>query len=543
MIGRGSWCSQTPGRIILLAALAVSLFVCLPCGAAQPAPGKRAVNDEIFYLIFPRSFRDSNGDSKGDLRGIEEKLGYLQDLGVTTIILTPLYLSPFYHSYFADDFSRIDPAYGTEEDFRHLLQSLHRRGMKLFVDQEVQYVTGEHEWFKDSLNNPGSKFSRYIVYHGPGNTQPELPFGVPEVSSYDGTKVRLAMVNLYDPQVLEYQTGMFEHWMNPTGRANPDDGVDGFRIDHMMDDLDSRKVLVDLFARFWTPLFSQLRAYDPRVRILAEQADWGYGDDFLTRGHVDMVYAFPLRAAIVSFDKKRISDAVSETWKRTPVGKEQLIFIENHDTNRFASEVGGDVRRERVGAALNLLLRGIPFIYYGQELGVGGKQFHSWGSDANDIPVREAFPWTATITPGMAVWYRETGPWWTQSPLLKGGYVSLEVEAGDPASLLATYKSLIRLRSTHAELVSGDQAIVTNDCDSVFSFTRFDGTRRTLVAVNLADVQATAHVAAGEVAPGRTGISLREVFTRDSLPCGADGRFAVAMQAYGVGIYEVVAAY
>ena len=116
-----------------------------------------------------------------------------------------------------------------------------------------------------------------------------------------------------------------------------------------------------------------------------------------------MVYDFPVRGAIVSFDKKRISEAVAETWRRTPAGKGQLIFIENHDTNRFASEVGGDVRRERLGAALNLLLKGTPLIYYGQELGMEGRQFRGWNSDANDIPVREAFPWTATVRPGMAV--------------------------------------------------------------------------------------------------------------------------------------------
>ena len=111
----------------------------------------------------------------------------------------------------------------------------------------------------------------------------------------------------------------------------------------------------------------------------------------------------------MSFDKKQITEAINETWQRTPVGKQQLIFIENHDTNRFASEVGGDIRREKIGAALNLLLKGIPFIYYGQELGMEGRQLKDTGSDANDIPVREAFPWTATIGPGMAVWYKGTG--------------------------------------------------------------------------------------------------------------------------------------
>lgn len=505
-----------------------------------PLPGAPAAKDEIFYLIFVRSFRDSNGDATGDLRGIEDELDYLQGLGVTTIVLTPLYQSPFYHSYFATDFSKIDPAYGTEADFRSLVRALHRRGMKIFIDEEVQYVTADHEWYRDAINNPKSGFSHFIPFHGPGNTLPESgPYGLFDLSSYDGVKVRVATVNLYDPGVLDYQTRLFEHWMNPTGLPGADDGVDGFRIDHMMDDLDSRKILVNLFARFWTPLFEKLRVENPHVRILAEQADWGYGDDFLTRGNVDLVYDFPVRGAIASFDKKKISETVAETWRRTPAGKGQLIFIENHDTDRFASVVCGDLRRERVGAALNLLLKGIPLIYYGQELGMEGRQFRGWNSDANDIPVREAFPWTATVGPGMAVWYRGTGPWWTQSPLAKGGYISLEAEAKEPDSLLAYYKGLVALRRAHPELASGDQVIVADDSDSVFMFERFDRTRRALVAVNLSSTQVTARVAAGDAAPSRPNSVLRNAVTGAVVARGADGSFAVALQPYGVGIFEV----
>ena len=162
---------------------------CGACGArprrrpSRPPRGRPAAEaGEIFYLIFVRSFRDSNGDGRGDLRGIEDELGYLQDLGVTTIVLTPLYQSPLYHSYFATDFSKIDPAYGTEADFRHLVRALHRRGMKIFIDEEVQYVTAEHEWFRDALNNPKSRFSHFVLFHGPGNTLPEPgPYGLTEL--------------------------------------------------------------------------------------------------------------------------------------------------------------------------------------------------------------------------------------------------------------------------------------------------------------------------------------------------------------------------
>ena len=273
------------------------------------------------------------------------------------------------------------------------------------------------------------------------------------------------------------------------------------------------------------------------MRIVAEQADWGYGDDWLTRGNADMVFAFPIRKAIVSLDKKEIGDAVTETWARTPPGKQQLIFIENHDTNRFASEVGGDPRRERLGAALNMLLKGIPLIYYGQELGMEGRQVHEWKSDANDIPQREAFPWTAGVGPGIAVWYKDTGPWWTQSAAAKGGGVSLEAEAGRPDSLLSYYKLLTRLRREHRELATGDQAIVANDSASVFSFVRFDGARRALIAVNLSAAPVIAHVSCGDIIPDR-GAPLWNVMTGGLTARDPDGSFALPLEGYGVCVDE-----
>jgi glycosidase len=521
------------------AALAVALAAlgpAIPRGAA--AAGDGAPRDEIFYQIFVRSFRDSNGDRNGDLKGIEDELGYLQGLGITTLLLTPLYDSPFYHSYFANDFAKIDPAYGTEGDFRHLVRALHARRMKIFLDEEVQYVTTAHEWYKDSLNNPKSRFSHFIVYDDSANAKPDLGiWGIIELPSYDGSKYGIASVNLHDPGVVEYQAKLFEHWMEPAGRAG-DDGVDGFRIDHMMDDLDNRRRMTDLFSRFWAPIFAKLRADDPRVRILAEQADWGYGDDWLRRGGVDMVFAFPIRMAIVSFDKGKLSEAVSRTWEKTPPGKQQVVFIENHDTSRFASEVCADPRKERVGAALNLLLKGIPLIYYGQELGMEGFKASDRNSDANDIAQREAFPWTATLGPGIAVWYKDSGPWWNLSALARGASVSLDRESALPDSLLNYYKWLIALREGHPELVSGDQALVPNDSPSVFSFVRFDGARRMLVAVNLSADQAAAHVKAADVAPNG-GASLRSVTSGDVTPRGADGAFAVVLPGYGVCIDEV----
>ncbi|MFS6692991.1 alpha-amylase family glycosyl hydrolase, partial [Staphylococcus aureus] len=98
-------------------------------------------------------------------------------------------------------------------------------------------------------------------------------------------------------------------------------------------------------------------------RILAEQADWGYGTDWLTRGHVDMVFAFPLRGALVSLDKKTIVKVLHDTDAATPAGKQQVLFLENHDVDRYMSEVHDDPAKARAGAAIELMLKGDPLIY------------------------------------------------------------------------------------------------------------------------------------------------------------------------------------
>lgn len=483
-------------------ALLAALLVVLPVRPAAGVPAAPAARDEIFYQIFFRSFCDSNGDRIGDLQGVRTHLDYLQSLGVTSILLTPIQPSPFYHNYFADSFESVDPAYGTMRDFRALVEACHARGMKLYLDQEIQYVTRNHVWLRDSLGRPASPYSHYVLYNGPADTQPEpvLP-GVPALASYDGRKIEVATVNLLNPAVRDYFQKLFVSWVDPHGDGSRRDGVDGFRIDHMMDDLDNKGKLTNLFADFWRPIFAAVRARDPDARIIAEQADWGYGDDFLNRGGVDMVFAFPLRQAIASFDPAAIRAAVRETEARTPAGKVQLTFIENHDVDRFASLVGASLAKEKIGAAFDILLRGTPLIYYGQELGMRGMQHRPWGSDANDIPVREAFRWTHDLdAPGSAIWYQGPQPWWTDRFNRSDDGVSVEEETRDPRSLLAFYRRLLQLRAARPEIQRGRESILAPASTQVVCFLREQHAARTLVAINLGATPATVAFSADEIA-------------------------------------------
>jgi glycosidase len=500
-----------------------------PGGTSGAASGVGAghAEAEVFYQIFVRSFRDSDGDRIGDLRGIQDKLGYLHDLGVTSILLTPINPSPFYHNYFASSFEGVDPDYGGASSLPDLVAAIHARGMKIYLDQEIQYVAEDHPWWRESMGDPASEYSRFILYNAPGNTQPESGvFGLTVVPMYTGAKVGIVSVNLLDSLTQRYFQDLFVSLIDPNRDGRFEDGVDGFRIDHMMDDLDMKGKLTNLFARFWAPVFAQARAVNPRIRIIAEQYDWGYGEDFLTRGGADMVFAFPLRNAIVALKRDSIANAITETHERTPPGKGQLVFIENHDMNRFASEMSGDARKERIGAALNILLQGTPLIYYGQEIGMKGRQNKSWGTDANDIPVREAFEWTSKDDgPGSATWYRGTDAWWTDRYAKDGDGISVEEEERDPASLLSFYRRLLALRRARPELVSGDERVVATDRPDVLAVLRTTTGHASVLLVNLAD-SATTVVVQDEGLPEM----LRGSRLKDLLSGALEGRAGLTVQ-------------
>ncbi|MFI5134569.1 MAG: alpha-amylase family glycosyl hydrolase [Chitinophagales bacterium] len=185
---------------------------------------------EIICHVFLRSFYDSNGDMYGDFNGLREKLDYLQQLGVTSILLLPTCQSDFYHNYFSSDFEKLDPKYGTTDDWLNLLKEVHRRKMKIYLDMELQYVTEDHPWFRDSYNNPKSQYSHYILYKDSSNKETEpLIFGITSLEGYDGTKKNIAVVNLRNHDVQKYFFNVFSYWIDPNHDRKFDDSVDGFR--------------------------------------------------------------------------------------------------------------------------------------------------------------------------------------------------------------------------------------------------------------------------------------------------------------------------
>jgi alpha-amylase len=524
-------------KILLTGFLLLMLSCTERPGSYQPAD----FPDEIIYHVFQRSFYDSNGDGIGDLNGLKEKLDYLQELGVTSVLMLPLYNSVFYHNYFPIDFETIDPEYGIKEDYFNLVREIHRRGMKIYMDMEVQYITEDHLWYKDSYKNPSSKYSDYLIYNGPGNTQPEpIVWGLTELLSYDGTVKKVTTLNLLGEKYQNYIHDLFKYWVDPNRDGNFEDGVDGFRIDHMMSDLDWKGKITGLFSALWKPLFDELRTINPEIKIMGEQANWGtdYGQEYYKQGGIDLVFAFGLNFAIRSFNKREIINKYDSTLLFTPEGKYQILFIENHDMQRFASATDNNPGKMRIGAAFNLLLKGVPSIYYGQEIGMKGNVGSFGMSDGNHIPIREAFEWYRTVEgKGMALWYKNSGPWWDQTNLKDNDGISLEEEKPDPASLWNFYTKLIKLRRSNPAISKGDFRFIDNSNDEVITFLRWDESQKILVAMNLSGENQEANLSVTDL-PGKSTPKkfLFGTVSHDLSDFGQD-RLELKVDPYGIRVW------
>lgn len=481
----------------LLTALAAVLVSQPVLAAAPPAPTTDVLANEVVYHIFQRSFRDSNGDGHGDLEGVRESLPYLQDLGVTAILMTPLYPSRVYHNYFATDFEGIDPRYGTRKDLQRLIADAHARGMKIYLDMEFQYLAEGHPWWTAALADRNSPYADFMLWDDRANgIAEEGPFGLREIAHFGRDTHGVTTVDLKHPKVRAYFDNYLKGWVDPDGDGRFDDGVDGFRLDHMMDDLDDKGLLTDLFRTFWNPAFAKLRAINPDLAFIAEQSDWKYGEDYLARSDVSAVFAFPIHDAIRKFDKAALVEAITKTAAITPAGKAQLLFAENHDVSRIASDPGITPEKLRTAASLMFLLKGTPILYYGQELGMRGAMDAGYPTDENHIPVREAFKWAAEdAAPGQALWYKRPGErYWDQRYARDHDGVSVAEQSDKPASLLNHYRKLTALRKAHPALMSGAQRVLASPV-GVLMVERKAGDETLVIVTNLGPLAITPTIA------------------------------------------------
>ena len=509
---------------------------------------KKWWHDKVAYQIYPKSFCDTNGDGIGDLRGIISKLDYLKELGVDIIWLSPIYKSPFVdQGYDISDYYAIAEEFGTMEEFDELLAEAKKRDMYLIMDLVVNHCSDKHEWFQKALADPDGPYADYFYFRKGKNGNPPSNY-----RSYFGG-------NCWEPVPGsdKYYFHMFAkeqpdlNWENPKLREEIyrminwwlDKGLAGFRIDAIINikkDLafpDMEPDGDDGLASCWR-MVENVEGVDALLEDLknhtfAKKDAFTVGEvfnigvenlpDFIgENGHFSTIFDFSAHmlsdgehgwydAPPISFDawKKAITDSQMRVQN---VGFEANI-IENHDEPRGVSRFLPDYAQNEDGAKMlgtvSVLLRGIPFIYQGQEIGMQNARWNSV-DEFDDISTkdqyrmaREAGLSDAEALAVCSVMSRDnarTPMQWKDAP--QAGFTSgtpwlkvndnypvinVEKEEGQPDSVLHYYRKLIALRKSgeYRELFTyGKFEPAYENADHVMAYYRILQGRRVLVAAN-----------------------------------------------------------
>ncbi|MDX2077301.1 MAG: alpha-amylase family glycosyl hydrolase [bacterium] len=470
------------------------LFLFLLCGLfastfmtfAQDTPTDPNLkwwNDRVFYEIFVRSFQDSDGDGIGDFQGLISRLDYLNDgdpttkndLGVTGIWLMPIMPSPTYHGYDVTDYYGINPEYGTLADFELFIEEAHKRGIAVIIDMVINHTADDHPWFQASKAGD-EKYSSWYVWEdenpnfkGPdGQTvwhtaNDRFYYGLFEGGMPD--------LNYENPEVTAemYEIGRF--WLE-------DIGVDGFRLDA------AKFIIAEGTAqsntrstRDWLTAYRDyLRTVKPDVLILAEIWDSVYEVAQYIPESVDVAFEFDLARSLVRGASLGVPsgtlEALNNMLTNYPFGQ-YATFITNHDQNRVMSEVQNDIDAAKVASSVLLTFPGIPFLYYGEEIGMVGVK--------PDPDIRTPMQWESSANGGFT-----TGTPWrpVNADVLEG--VNVAAQKLDLSSLFNHYKSLIQLRNNHEALRLGNLTLIEETgVNGVIAFIRHTENEQILVIINM----------------------------------------------------------
>lgn len=462
--------------------------------------------EEVVYQIYPRSFKDSNGDGIGDIRGITEKLDYLEKLGITMLWICPIYQSPMDdNGYDVSDYRALAPELGTMEDLEELIAQAGQRGIKIILDLVINHTSDEHRWFQEALKNPKGKFHDYYIFR-------------------QGGKEPCNWRSVFGGSVWEKVEGRDEYYFHAFGKKQPDlnwenenlrkqlyamvnwwldKGIAGFRIDaitFIKKDLafqDLRPDGVDGLAKCTRASRNQpgigaflgelkRETFDRRQCVtVAEAPGVPYeelGDFIGPDGYFSMIFDFryaDLDIASGSEWFKRRGWTVKELGEKIMASQMAVQkygwganFIENHDqpraSTKYLKEAAGIPQAVKMMAAMYFFLRGTPFIYQGQELGM--VNFERSAPEAfNDISsidqyhrsleeglsreealrivnlrsrdnARTPFPWDD----GQYGGFSETRPW---LPMTREyPEINAKAQEGTGDSVLAFYKAMIEFR-------------------------------------------------------------------------------------------------
>lgn len=500
----------------------------------------------VVYQIYPRSFKDSNGDGIGDLNGIREKLDYLKTLGVDVIWLSPVYRSPNDdNGYDISDYREIMTEFGTMADFDRMLARAHELGMKIVMDLVVNHTSDEHPWFQESRKSRENPYRDYYIWRDPADGHEPNNWG----SCFGGPAWQ------YDDATGQYYLHLFSkkqpdlNWDNPKVRQEVyslmrfwlDKGVDGFRMDVISliskePGLKDGKPGINGYACFFTP------ANGPHVheylREMRKEALERY--DTLTVGEcsgvtleeakkyanadgseLNMVFQFEVMDLDAQPANKWAHKDLELTELKSVMSKWQeglenkawnSLFWENHDQPRVVSRWGDDgVLREQSAKMLATCLhlqQGTPYIYQGEELGMTNVKFNSL-EDFRDLDsinaYRELVQEKSIYSPqqmlsalseksrdnartpmqwddGKYAGFSEAQPWIGVNKNYK--YINAREQLARQDSVFHYYQKLIRLRKTYPVIVNGHYELLEPDHQKLYVYTRSDSDSRLLVVCN-----------------------------------------------------------
>jgi glycosidase len=468
---------------MLVTVLACSACRRSPVDAAAGTEGYPWWNDRVFYEVFVRSFRDSDGDGIGDLQGLIDRLDYLNDgdhltdvdLGVTGIWLMPVAESPSYHGYDVVDYRQVERDYGTNADLIRLIDEAHRRDMVVIVDLVLNHTSSQHPWFLDALT-PGSQHDTWYVWRDedPGFRS---PWGS-QVWHRAGDRYYYALfwsgmpdLNLENKKVTRELHDIARFWL-------ADVGVDGFRLDgvkHYIENGALQEHTEDTHQ--WVErLRRTVRRTSPSALVVGEV--WSHTEyaAAYVGDELDLVFEFDLAEAILESvrrgDKRSLSSVQQSVLQAYPPGQ-YAVFLSNHDQNRVLDQLRGDVSAAKVAATLLLTNPGVPFVYYGEEIGMSGSK--------PDERIRTPMSWDSSPAGG----FTDGSPWQTMAD--SHPTANVQGLSGDPSSLLNHYRALIDLRDRHPALRIGEMWPVECESRQVYAYLRTSQDEALLIVVNLSD--------------------------------------------------------
>lgn len=476
----------------------------------------------VIYQIYPWSFKDSNGDGVGDLRGIIEKLDYLNDghdsLNVGAIWLSPIYPSPMKDfGYDISDYYNIDPRFGNLNDFDELVKKAHARGLKIMMDLVTNHTSTEHPWFKESRSSRNNPKRDWYIWHDPkpDGTPPNNWISVSGGSMWELDEKTYQYylhnflpsqpdLNWRNKEVQEEMKRIFEFWIKR--------GVDGFRVDaasHFIEDGQFRDDPINLhyvegknspYDRLLHTFSTNQPGIKEVIGLMCNVAEQNkeifiVSEVYLGLEELAKFYRFcntPVHAPFnfsllnLPWQAKEIRESI-EAYEKTLEPQDVPTYVlGNHDNSRIATRRGP--AQARASALLLLTLRGTPFIYYGEELGmedvgIPKNQLKDGFIETSDgvysrDPERTPMQWDDTTHAGFTI----GKPWLPVSKDYK--ILNVENQISDPHSMLNLYRTLINFRNNSDALLRGSYHSIQTKSPNVFAFIRESEKEKLLIFIN-----------------------------------------------------------